>query len=64
MISTSNFHVGGMNDMRNDEEAPEYPSDLLIMHTCIQSDPGEPTRWKDNLFGPEWEYWIQSTCLK
>ena len=34
------------------------------MHSYIQSDPGEPTRWKDALFGPEREYWIQSTTAE
>ena len=34
--------------------------DLFLMHSCIQSDPGEPTSWKEALDGPEREWWIKS----
>ena len=59
--------VGGMSadaDISMDVNFPPSLSDMLIMHTCIQSDPGEPTRWKDALFGPEREWWIQSTTAE
>ena len=49
---------GGMGDEEYDL------SDLLIMYSCIQSDSGEPTRWKDALFGTEREYWIQATTAE
>ena len=59
VVYTDDIHfqfpsVGGMCDA----------VDLLIMHTCIQSDPGEATRWKDALYGPEWEWWIQATTTE
>ena len=31
------------------------------MHACIQYDPGEPTKWKDALYGPEREWWLKVT---
>ena len=34
------------------------------MYSCIQSDPGESTHWKDALIGPEREYWIQATTAE
>ena len=34
--------------------------DLFLMHSCIQSDPGEPTSWKEALDGPEREWWTKS----
>ena len=34
--------------------------EFYIMHACIQSDPGEPTSWKDALSGPEREWWIKA----
>ena len=66
VIFTDDIHfqfssVGGMSD---ETSSSEYLSNMLIMHSCIQSDPGEPTRWKDALFGPEREYWIQATTAE
>ena len=34
------------------------------MHMCIQSDPGEPTRWQDAFNGPEREWWLKSTIAE
>ena len=31
------------------------------MHACIQSDPGEPTRWREALEGPEREWRMRAT---
>ena len=30
---------------------PEDDIDFYVMHACIQSDPGEPMKWKDTLYG-------------
>ena len=49
--------VGGMSDVIDDED---IFLDTYILHACIQSDPGEPTRWKDAFYGPEREWWIKS----
>jgi len=43
-------NIGGMNEL----------VEMFLMHTCIQSDPGEPTNWKDALNGPEREWWLKS----
>ena len=32
-----------------------------VIHACIQSDPGQPTKWKDALYGPEREWWLKAT---
>ena len=34
--------------------------DMFLMHTCIQSDPGEPNSWKEALDGTEREWWLKS----
>ena len=34
------------------------------MHSCIQSDPSVPTRWKEALFFPEHEWWIKSSLAE
>ena len=41
-------NIGGMSEL----------VDMFLMHMCIQSDPGEPTNWKDALNGPEREWWL------
>jgi len=43
-------NIGGMDDLI------EY----FVMHACIQPDPGEPTRWKEALEGPEREWWMRA----
>ena len=50
--------VGGMDDNIDDDTDPV---DLMILHACIQSDPGEPTSWKEALYGPERDWWLKST---
>ena len=52
--------VGGMVD-HSDED---YLNEQLVMHMCIQSDPGEPTRWQDAFNGPEREWWLKSTIAE
>ena len=42
-LVTTCKNIGGMDDLI------EY----FVMHACIQLDPGEPTRWKEALEGPE-----------
>ena len=34
---------------------------MLILHACIQFDPGEPTSWKEALYGPECDWWFKLT---
>ena len=34
--------------------------EFYVMHARIQSDPGEPTSWKEALSGNEREWWIKS----
>ena len=36
---------------KNDGIADEDDIDFYVMHACIQSDPGEPMKWKDTLYG-------------
>ena len=38
--------------------------DFYVMHTCIQSDPGEPNYWKDALSGTEQEWWMKAIRLE
>jgi hypothetical protein len=37
--------------------------DIFLMHTCIQSDPGEPKTWREALEGKEREWWLRATTL-
>ncbi len=57
------FTFSSVSGMGHDSDSKDTEDlvDLKIMHDCIQSDPGEPTRWKDGLFGPEQEWWLKST---
>ena len=43
-------NIGGMSEL----------VEIFLMHMCIQSDPGEPTNWKEALNGPEREWWLKS----
>ena len=52
--------VGGILDYDDEDNLNEQ----LVMHTCIQSDPGEPTRWQDALNGPEREWWLKATIAE
>ena len=38
--------------------------DSEVCHTCITSDPGEPTDWKLAFKGPEREWWIKSVTAE
>ena len=49
-LVTTCENIGGIDDLI------EY----FVMHACIQSDPGEPTRWKEALEGPEREWWMRA----
>jgi len=49
-LVTACKNIGGMDDLI------EY----FVMHACIQSGPGEPTRWKEALEGPEREWWMRA----
>ena len=46
--------IGGMSEL----------VEMFSMHTCIQSDPGEATNWKDALNGPKREWWLKSVTLE
>ena len=52
--------VGGMDTIDDEDCILEN----FILHTCIQSDPGEPTKWKEAFNGPEREWWIQSATAE
>ena len=57
VIFTYSSDGGIMGDLDDEDDL----LDLYLMHTCIQSDPGEPTRWRDALEGDDREWWLQST---
>ena len=50
--------VGGMGDNNTDDEYVLH--EKYVLHTCIQSNPGEPSIWKEAFAGDEREWWIKS----
>ena len=51
-LSTGKIH--------NDVYTNKNDFETFVLHTCIQSDPGEPRDWKEAISGSEREWWIQS----
>ena len=58
--------VGGMvhDTIDNFDDDEDFLVELHIYYAYIQSDPGEPTRWKDALSGPEQDWWLKSTTAE
>ena len=44
-------NIGGMYEL----------SEIFLMRTCMQSDPGEPNSWEEALDRTECEWWLKST---
>ena len=48
-LVTTCENIGGMDNL----------IEIFLMHACIQSEPGEPTGWREALEGPEREWWMR-----
>ncbi|MGB2452939.1 MAG: reverse transcriptase domain-containing protein, partial [Candidatus Poseidoniaceae archaeon] len=42
----------------------DFMLDQFVLHACIQSDPGEPTKWREAFEGLEREWWIKSATAE